>query len=447
MSKKHHKVKPKENSVHKVIPFQDQKPTQKAVIMQPSQKEFEQLHTVRQLKNVPGVIEIVLEHECKKTSGAFRSHVKIPPDEWNKVLAFFKWTYDTWKSESQVRLFANTTNGEIRAWAFPQKADTGMTAKEIEDHENFGPQRAQFPDPTWLYFGTVHHHCDGGAFQSHTDREDETTKDGLHITVGKLGGQEYDMDARLYILKHKFVPDMSLFYDVSGMRAEWFPDWTLKFAPPDDIIARMLMCQPAPAETVIPQQWKDNVITPPPVIVHGHCPAPHWSDDFRGGVTNNWSNGYHEGKREYLDRTSQVFDVDLHRCISDLGNYMKRRNEANAGTKNWKPMTREMLFEIFEIINQLWDDDMMNVFDILARHDLRPEALEAFWKKKITVDNTVSQKTLKLPEPAGKSNGTHAGEGIDSDDPCPSCGLRGNHHQVNCSVVQERLQSRGSLPE
>ena len=57
---------------------------------------------------------------------------KIPIDEWNKILAFFKWSYDETHSETQVRLLYNPTENKWAAWAFPQEHGTGMTTKEID---------------------------------------------------------------------------------------------------------------------------------------------------------------------------------------------------------------------------------------------------------------------------------------------------------------------------
>ena len=61
---------------------------------------------------------------------------KIPMDEWNKILSFFKWSYDETKSETQVRLLYNPDENNWVAWAFPQEHGTGMTTKEI-DGEKF----------------------------------------------------------------------------------------------------------------------------------------------------------------------------------------------------------------------------------------------------------------------------------------------------------------------
>ena len=46
--------------------------------------------------------------------------------------------------------------------------------------------------------GVQQHHCTSSAFQSGTDEADETTREGFHFTVGKLGkDQESEVHARL----------------------------------------------------------------------------------------------------------------------------------------------------------------------------------------------------------------------------------------------------------
>jgi len=97
----------------------------------------------------------IFEHQTSGTTADFEWKGPKLNAVWPEVLAFFRWTNDTMKSESQVRLFVNVRTQEWKAWAFPQKANTGMTAKELtEGDEGYAKaieQRAQFPDPDWYY--------------------------------------------------------------------------------------------------------------------------------------------------------------------------------------------------------------------------------------------------------------------------------------------------------
>src|SRR6187402_3553480 len=86
---------------------------------------------VKVLKQLGLVMSCVLNHKVVATQHKLTwTGGKLNPI-WPEVLAFFKWTYTEHRSESQVRLFVNRDTGEWKAWAFPQKARTSMSAREL----------------------------------------------------------------------------------------------------------------------------------------------------------------------------------------------------------------------------------------------------------------------------------------------------------------------------
>jgi len=204
---------------------------------------------------------------------------KIPTEEWQKILSFFKWSYDETKSETQVRLLYNPETSHWVAWAFPQEHGKGMLADEIDGDEK-DKQREQFPGYTVA--GTVHHHCSSPAFQSGTDKADEKSQDGVHLTVGKLDSATYDLHSR--VCRSDVIYSCSL--------KQWFeypPEW-------DGIIPAKYINH-AVADTLVtpvsdvgfPEQWKDNLIkivkTYPATQYYNrghhtgnHCEANYWRD-------------------------------------------------------------------------------------------------------------------------------------------------------------------------
>lgn len=226
-------------------------------------QQMNTVSTLKQLKEVAGLFSCLMEHKVVKTTAQFKwEGPKIPPEEWHKMLAFFQWSYDTTHSETQVRLYVNHRLNTWSVWAYPQEARTGMSAKELEEHRDFQSQRLQFnPDDKWLYFGTVHHHCNAGAFQSGTDERDERDKDGLHITVGNMGSERYTMHERFYLCGQLIPHDLSWFWDI-GDAMSTVPDWAAKLLPADikDQLARGAMIKKAPKDTAFPKQWEDNLI-------------------------------------------------------------------------------------------------------------------------------------------------------------------------------------------
>ena len=211
--------------------------------------------------SIPNLLTCEIKYEIKDANGSI-GYVgpKIPPELWYQITSFFKWTYDTAKSESQVRLFVSPTLGQWKAHAFPQEAKSGMTTTEL-DNDDSKAQRAAMGlnPPDWFLFGTVHHHCGMGAFASGTDEDNERNQDGLHMTVGRMNCDNYELHARLYRRGLRVDPDMSWFWDIGNI-VDSCPEVFRQFIPKNypDLVARKMMC--ISVVTDFPQQWKDNYI-------------------------------------------------------------------------------------------------------------------------------------------------------------------------------------------
>jgi hypothetical protein len=120
---------------------------------------------------------------------------------WRTIAAFFRKVNKDEKAEAQVRLFYSDEKKQWKAHAFPQKKDTGMTTKELGDHPQFNAQMEEvLENGVYYQWGTIHSHCNAGAFQSGTDKSDETSSPGLHITMGKIGEQKIDLHSRFTLI-------------------------------------------------------------------------------------------------------------------------------------------------------------------------------------------------------------------------------------------------------
>tara|TARA_Y100001937_G_scaffold93805_1_gene127114 strand:+ start:67 stop:1164 length:1098 start_codon:yes stop_codon:yes gene_type:complete len=175
---------------------------------------------------------------------------KIPIAVWNQVLSFFKWSYDETHSETQVRLLYHPKDNHWVAWAFPQEHGTGMTAKEIDGDEK-DKQRARFAGYTAC--GTVHHHCSSGAFQSSVDHNNEISQDGVHITVGNMDKNMYDIHARVCRKGVMYGCDYSQWFEYPK---EWDGILPKRFISP--ALEEKLITPPS--ESSFPEEWKENLI-------------------------------------------------------------------------------------------------------------------------------------------------------------------------------------------
>lgn len=216
-------------------------------------------------REVPGLLSCHMEYEIKSGNGSLQyTGPRFSERVWHQVMSFFRWTNQEMDSESQVRLYVNTQLGGWGAWAFPQEARTGMSAREIAVKETPEQARERFaswnsePSDDWVYFCTAHHHCSASAFQSGTDEQDEKNQDGLHLTVGRMADDRHDLHARFYLDGNCFEPDMSQFWPVDPELAEQVP------ASMHDALARFQMCEKVVLD--FPEAWRRNVIEvqPPP---------------------------------------------------------------------------------------------------------------------------------------------------------------------------------------
>lgn len=316
---------------------------------------------VKQVKEFNGVVSCIFEHEVVKTTACYEwTGPKISREAWNEMLAFFRWTFDTSKSESQVRLFANHLTKQWAIWAFPQTEVTGMTTKEIEN-DAAKEQRAQFPDSEgWFYYGTVHHHCSASAFQSSTDEHNEKSQDGIHITVGKINSEQYDIDARVYQSGYKLVDfDITEFWDVGNI-TEGIPPYILKMLP-DDYNRRMALLQmgtPPPKDQVFPEIWRTNVIREVRVT---SMPV---SNSYYGnghGTTVAYYN-----RRFFSDRSQIQTEFDAKRFAADTMDMINR-------TANTKKITLEDIKATIEAFDLATNDNDMDIIDMMLRNDVKPD--------------------------------------------------------------------------
>lgn len=347
-------------------------------------------HEVRQLKDLAGLMSCVLTHKVSQTTAKFTWKGPRLNDAWPEILAFFKWTYDTTKSESQVRLFLNERTRTWRAWAFPQKANMGMSAKELtqgdEGYERAQEQRAQFSDTEgWHYWGTVHHHCSASAFQSGTDQDNERSQDGLHITVGNLDKERFDIHSRLYIGGFKLTSlKLSDFWDI-GDALTSIPVYLKPLLPENaaDEIARMQMGLLLP-DTVFPEIWKTNVVDcTPRALVVNTTKSVERSSYFPGFDARSF-------RRSYIERSKQNYEMDLRKAHTDVNGWLEQRKG--------EAYDIDVVLHMLDTLGLHFDDDMMELMDICCRNDVLPHSFADYLQKAVAEEELERRLAEKNPK-------------------------------------------------
>jgi hypothetical protein len=320
---------------------------------------------IKQVKQATGLMTCIFEHTVTETTAKYEwegPKMNVPNRQWwDEVMAFFEWTQAEHHSEAQVRVYVNATTREWKAWAFPQRGRTGMTTRELDEHPQTAIQRAQFGDE-WLYYCTIHHHCSGSAFQSSTDTANEVGQDGIHITIGKVGSNHYDIHARVYQSRfHLSSIKLDTFWDVTAVKAT-IPEH-MRSMMPDDVDARLAafeMCTPPAPETTFPEVWKENYIidAPPRPTVQ---PMGHFSS------------GYVVAQRTYLDRCVTVTKWDKDRCEADIKELIKESRGTPKNDPKLLAFTSDMFIKIAEMLMTLEDEELV-MMDLMFKHDMSVSA-------------------------------------------------------------------------
>lgn len=308
---------------------------------------------------------------------------KISVRVWESILAFFADTYKRTRSECQVRLYVNADKKEWAAWAYPQEARSGMSAKEI-DNAQATQQRKQFSESEgWVYFGTVHHHCASHAFQSSTDEHNEQSQDGLHITIGNMDEKQHTIHARFYAAGTRYEPDLSLFWDIGE-------PWVRVPKPLLDHhgLACLQMCMPVTAEATYPEQWRENLVEAVSTVIH--VPRAAYGE-FQNPILPSYDKNKQRDRVEH-DDTPDYFKGSKNGKGKKQDPEVKRREYALRQVRNQCRLTTVSDVElerafimlqknpILQIIRQAARDHSLTLFDIATEfeweQDLHAQALQ-----------------------------------------------------------------------
>lgn len=241
-------------------------------------KSGDKLYTVVEAGPWKGVVP--LEVKEKKHSCHRWQECRIKQPLWRQIVGFFEWSYEETKSETIVTLMYHEEHG-WGAIVLPQRGWRGMSVDLIADHPDRAAAFATL-GAGWEPMGSVHHHCSGSAFQSSTDRADEIGKEGLHITVGLIGKDEYDIDMRASFRGHITQVYVEDFFEVDEETARLVPEKL------HGQLLECLLVKSGKGEW-FPEWWKGNVIkSTPPVQHHAAFPPYHHNNYYPHRVPEHY---------------------------------------------------------------------------------------------------------------------------------------------------------------
>ena len=124
---------------------------------------------------------------------------------------FFRRVWYQYKGEAEVNLLYSKADKKYKLVARPQNVSGGGVSYSPKIRGEEDPVEVQFYSEQrkqgWLRVGTIHSHCDFGAFHSGTDTHDEEHQDGVHITCGNVNRKHFSMVASLVCNGNRFQVD------------------------------------------------------------------------------------------------------------------------------------------------------------------------------------------------------------------------------------------------
>jgi PRTRC genetic system protein A len=156
--------------------------------------------------------------------GDFRWEVeKIPARIMGQVVNFFKRVYDQRHAEAMVLL---TMDRETKEWGtfIPTQLVSGGGINYVYDRDHLTSGK--------LLVGSIHSHCNMGAFHSGTDTGDADEFAGFHATIGKISQDVPEIVAmvsmngmNLHLRKDEFENA----FDYSEIDKHPAPDWWFRY--------------------------------------------------------------------------------------------------------------------------------------------------------------------------------------------------------------------------
>lgn len=130
---------------------------------------------------------------------------KVPGRIIGQALTFFRKVFSKYHAEAYVTLLFSSKLQQYRLWCPKQKVSMSSVNYDRTDQPSFEDRTAN----DWQMVGTIHSHCDFSAYHSGTDEFDESTFDGVHITLGHVNKVQFSMASSIAIneVREKLEPE------------------------------------------------------------------------------------------------------------------------------------------------------------------------------------------------------------------------------------------------
>lgn len=120
---------------------------------------------------------------------------KIKTRQFAQILSLFRDVYKKYRAEANVILHYNRKKKRYRI-DVPTQGVTGASVNYVNGEDSYD---------NYIRIGTIHSHASMTAFHSGTDQHDEESWDGLHITLGKLNQDYFEISCSIMASGERFM--------------------------------------------------------------------------------------------------------------------------------------------------------------------------------------------------------------------------------------------------
>lgn len=141
---------------------------------------------------------------------------KIPAKTVWKVKEFFRLVVEKYRAESEINLYYNPETQDYKIHVPDQTVSHGSV-----NYRRIPTMHLPEMDG-YRRVGTIHSHCDFGAFHSGTDVHDEADTDGLHVTFGHNHKDEFTITSSIVINGRRKLIDPLLYLDGIEQKGDFY---------------------------------------------------------------------------------------------------------------------------------------------------------------------------------------------------------------------------------
>jgi len=221
---------------------------------------------------------------------------KLPAKQVYKIKKFFQEVVALHHAESATILYYNKRTNEFKIQVTDQSVSHGgVNYKRIglSHTEDMGE---------FLRVGTIHSHCDFGAFHSGTDIGDEEDFDGLHCTFGHNDKDEFTITASIVVNGHRLAVDpMTVLEGIQPVVKTAETSVYKKFSRQDDFFLLE-----TPSEDVVNEwesekdQWMSHVKSSSKSTFSWLFKDPIDDDEINEGSKVTWSDTFNHVKMKTI---------------------------------------------------------------------------------------------------------------------------------------------------